>query len=1007
MRRFPAYVLPNVFTPFHEGSCIPRRRVPAVAWHAMTILWGVFLLSGFVAGLTGRAELPPPPGPDFTLPVTAPADGVPVIGSFTDDAGPDETFLLVGSGLTDRVTAWGIHPNSQGGREIQPKVQFCTGQMLAATLPEQAYDGIVLVWVENDRGRSQPVVLNAPQPWWCYPRTASAGQTVRIFGRNLARRPHFGQAYVYLEGPPGKGRWLSVTRMGKYELTVALPTDIAPGEYRLWVHAGCGGQWGWSGSLPLSVGAPDEANPQVVKFTTGPLQVAVNELAKQGGGVLELAAGTYDLPGTLVIPQGVVLRGQGVGQTVLQAPSGPDAPFARLYGPAWNQGPAGVHTQGDTMAYEIQLPRAGEWFVWLRYATDMSPWGQPGVSGRMTLALDDSPGVPLDNLPNTGGFGTFRWSRSAKLAASAGKHRLTWKNVQGGGIHIDAFVFTDDPNWQPAEDQFPENGPHTVVLQGEDVVFFQAKDGSLPGAEKACLWLAGDGAAVEKLTILGSVQTNLGVVIRHPDYPRWVRNCRVENVLVKDCQGKQAENCGVRLFHAEAAVVRGCELWGRAPIFLSGVRQCEASHNRLVSVTLWGGNAEGYILGRNEVIEECVIEDNVCAVPPGMEGGGPTGRRMIWVSTGRGSVSHNWIANNREDRAIFGGVAGTDQNVGEMILFEACQRIAFFGPLAGADQGSVTLPEAVPPTAEEHLGNVRREDLAYDAQKRETPFWPPEVDNDREAVLTQYYVTVLDGAGLGQTRRIVGRQGPRLLLDKPWRTTPAAGSLVVVSTAFYQNHIVNNRTVDGMTGIQLWISCIENVVSANTVARQRKPAVFLYGTCTTFASSMPMTWNRGIGPLYFNHVEGTRADETSCGIFLVSGETGQMPHTFPRCLGNVLRHNGVERNRSDGVFLGGNRAEKAPATYPIVMGTIAEFNRVRDAQRGFRVTSGVDGTVLRRNHVYFWYPVANTTEPPVAFQLDDPATVVSLELNSVEGSSGVTSSEIVPLQRGNEKLKLE
>jgi hypothetical protein len=969
----------------------------------LIVVSSLFVFLGYHAVL---AELPQPPGPAFEIPAGKTGEGVPKIASWTDDAGPDETFLLIGEGVTDRILVWGLDPSAPAGREIKPKVHFSTGQMLAATLPERAYDGIFVVWVENDAGRSQPIVLNAPQPWWCYPRRIQAGETIRVFGRNLARRPHFGQAFLYLQSEAGPGRWLPVTKAEKYQVVGTIPEDVPAGRYRLWFHAGCGGVWGWGGPVNLEVSQRNADQALTAQFSGGDLQMAVNQIAQRGGGVLELPAGTFELRGTLVVPAGVVVRGQGPERTILQAVSDPAIPFARFYPPAWNQGPAGVHTPGDTIIYRVTFPRAGQWFVWLRYATDMSPWGQPGVSGKMTLTLDDHTTVPLENLPNTGSFGTFRWSRAAELTASAGDHRLTWKNVQGGGIHMDAFVFSDDPQWQPSDKQFPENGPHLVVLQGEDVIDFRAKDGSLPGNEKACVWLAGDGASIGRLTILGSIQTNLGVVVRHPQYPRWIRDCRVEEIVVKDCQGKQAENCGVRLFHAEHAIVRGCELWGRSPLFLSGVRQSNLSHNRLVSVTLWGGNAEGYINGRNEPIEECVIENNVCATPPGAKGGGPTGRRMIWFSTGRGSVSHNWIADNREDRAVFGGVAGTDQNVGEMILFEACQRIAYFGPIVAADRDRITLPSTLPATPEEWLGNVKREDLPHDAEGRETPFWPPREENENEAALTEYYVTVLDGSALGQTRRIVDLEGTTYRLDRPWQVIPPAGSRVVISTAFYQNHIVRNRTVDGMTGIQLWISCIENIVSDNEIARQRKPALFLYGTCTTLASSMPMTWNRGIGPLYFNHIEGNHAEETSCGVFLTSGESGELPLLFPRCLGNVLRHNGVTKNRTAGVLMTGNRSESGKSGYTSVMGTIAEFNLVRDALCGFHVASSVEGTVLRRNHVYFWYPVSLQTDPPVAFQVDVPDSTTVLELNSVEGISGGPSRDIVPLLRGDQRTDL-
>ena len=135
---------------------------------------------------------------------------------------------------------------------------------------------------------------------------------------------------------------------------------------------------------------------------------------------------------------------------------------------------------------------------------------------------------------------------------------------------------------------------------------------------------------------------------------------------------------------------------------------------------------------------------------------------MIWLSTGHGSVDHNWIADNREDRARFGGVAGTDQNVGEMILFEACERIAYYGPLVAADAQSVTLPQKLPPTPDERLGSVKREQLAHDAGGNETPFWPPDADDGTtEPPVGEYFVTILQGRGLGQTRQVVARAGRR------------------------------------------------------------------------------------------------------------------------------------------------------------------------------------------------------------------------------------------------------
>ncbi|MBM4085446.1 MAG: hypothetical protein FJ272_11700, partial [Planctomycetes bacterium] len=789
-----------------------------------------------------------------------------------------------------------------------------------------------------------------------------------------------------------------------------------------------GGEFGWGGPVKLRITARAAKERPAVALQTvndDALASALNEAARQGS-VVKLPAGTFHLSRTLRIPAGVTVAGAGRDATVLQfgqaahrqADALQSEQFTKLGGSGWNLAPASIHTPGDTLEYRLNVPTSGEWTVWLRYATQMAQWGKPGMDGQTALIVDDGEPVPLTALPNTGSFGTFKWSKSASLKLAAGAHRLVWKNLKGGGLSLDAYVFALDPSFQPSDKPFPESSGKIIVLQGEDVVKMQSKEGRLPGGDVPAVWLAGDGASVRDLTILGCPQVNFGIAIRPPrgevrpygDSPekgKWVSGCRVERVRVADVEGKHAENCGVHFLNADHAVVCDNELWARAPLFLAGVRQCDLSRNRLVSVTRFGGNAEAAILGRNSVLRECIIEDNRVACPPGAEAGGPTARRLIWVSTGAGSVDLNWMARNGVEvaqaagQARFGGVAGTDQNVGEMILFEACQRFMFFGPLAGADAQSVTLPKTVPPTPDDRLGSVKREQLAHDAAGHETPFWPPDVDDGTgEPPIGEYFVTVLKGRGLGQTRRVVGRVGETLRLDQAWRETPEPGALVVVTTAFYRNLIVGNHTADGMTGIQLWISCIENVIAGNTIARQRKPGLFLYSCFTTAASSMPRTWNRGVGPLYFNHVEGTRTDECSAGALVTSGDDPKLAIEFPRALGNVLRRNSFIKSRTDGVILTSRKRAEGELSAASILGTLVEFNVVRDAPIAYRAASNVDGTLFRRNHAYFWHPVSLNAEPPVAFQLDDPKATAALELNSVEGKTGTGTKEITEVQRG-------
>jgi hypothetical protein len=319
----------------------------------------------------------------------------------------------------------------------------------------------------------------------------------------------------------------------------------------------------------------------------------------------------------------------------------------------------------------------------------------------------------------------------------------------------------------------------------------------------------------------------------------------------------------------------------------------------------------------------------------------------------------------------------------------------------------VTLPKTFPPTPDDRLGSVKREQLAHDADNNETPFWPPDADDGSpEPPIGEYYVTVFSGVGQGQTRRVVRRDGERLLLDRPWRVAPAKGSVVAVGTMFHRNLIVGNHTPDGMTGIQLWISCVENVIAGNTIARQRKPGLFLYANGTTLASSMPRTWNRGVSPLFWNIAEGNRVEECSAGALVTSGDAANLPVEFPRALGNMLRHNSFIRSRTDGVVLVSRHgAAAARDTSASVVGTVVEFNVVRDAMTAYHAAASSDAVVFRRNHAYFWYPVNNSTNAPVAFAIDEPGATAAIEQNSVEGIHGGGDKNIVEVRRAKEDGK--
>ncbi|HUU23580.1 MAG TPA: hypothetical protein VM389_13695, partial [Phycisphaerae bacterium] len=390
-------------------------------------IWGLVMTAGAAIGSIQCTAADQPkvsaPGSAFDPPQRKTSRKAPKVFEYNRDAGPDQTFFLVGEDLTENVVAWGMSDSSPKGQEWKPQVQFCNGQYMAVTLPQAAYDGVFVLWVGSDRGWSEPFVLNSPQAWWAHPDKAAAGQEITIYGRNLARRPDFDRSFVYAARQGSdEGEWLKVVECGKYRVKARLPEKLPAGPYRLWVHTGVGGDYGWSSPPALHVDAP-AVDPKVFDpdgATAAGLREAVAAAGEAGGGVVQLPAGAFDLDAALKVPAGVFIRGAGRGKTVLRFAGGDESRFAVRIGKEWNHFPQGPHQHADHLYYTLDVPRTGEWTVWVHYARDASRSKQAGTGAESTLTLGRGDPVPLGPLPDSGGWGRFRWARAAKMQMKQG-----------------------------------------------------------------------------------------------------------------------------------------------------------------------------------------------------------------------------------------------------------------------------------------------------------------------------------------------------------------------------------------------------------------------------------------------------------------------------------------------------------------------------------------------------------------------------------------------------------
>ncbi|HET6382054.1 MAG TPA: hypothetical protein VFJ58_01575 [Armatimonadota bacterium] len=901
---------------------------------------------------------PVTPTQTYRLPASFSAAGGPEVFSHTTSAGPDESFFAAGKGFAGTVQLWGPG-TARGGASIQPESDILDPDHLIDTVPEYAADGLYVGLVGGAGGWSRPFRLNAPQPRFCGPNRAAPGESVDLIGDELAERPDRVRAWVYVAKPGTAGSWAATEDVSRYRVTFRGP--LSPGHYSVWVYAGTGGDYGWGGPVPLDIHAARKPVTLRLKpaLSETAIQSAMNRASDAGGGVVELGTGTVWLNRSLIVPSGVQLEGSSEKGTVLAMKSPPDDRLLTAGASGWDRAVGGLEDPGDRLSYRVSAPASGTYSIWVRYGADNSPYNLQDMGGHSVMQVDNGPPVPLMNLPNTGGWGAFLWSRAGSIRMSRGPHTLRWINQKGGGINLDAFALSLDPAWRPGPLASIRPSNRLIVQQAEDITAQHTLRAEFPGGDTAVVWLTGNGCGLKDLTILGAPLTNTGLEIARLRGAAPVESARVEAVRVANVSGKFGENAAIRIVNGRYVDVLGCDLTGRAPFFIQGMSQSRLAHNWLHSVTLYGGNAEAAILGRTHPLHQNEIEDNIVDSPEAA--GGPTARRLLWFSTGLGSVTDNYIAGNI-GRTRFGGVAGTDQNVGETILFETNMRVAYYGHPTAAGAQSITLPAA-------------------------GPFTPPSVADGVEAPLNEYYLYVVKGTGLGQARRVVSRRGRTLHLDQPWRVPPDASSIVLEALTFAHNIVVNNQVQDGMSGIQLWIGGYRNIFAGNVIENERREGIYLFGAMSAAGPTMANQWNRGIGPLFYNTASGNQIQQTDQGILVGIGDntTAAQGADWPRALGTVIRHNTMVRSRAAGLDVSGGSPLPNDPNDLSVEGTIAEFNVVRDAPAAYAADGRTLGTLFRRDHAYFWNEPANP--PPKAFSTAGAREVVRAE-NNVEGRGG-------------------
>ncbi len=190
-------------------------------------------IPGLPAIVAPRANPTLPAGFDvFTPPATstAPASGAPQIAAWTEQAGPGQSLstaprtqmsgLPASSQSSDTQFVTYGQTTATNGALISDSIQQLNTNIASVTLASNnTPNSMYLLWAVNANGYSAPVAVNKTDAWWVGPSSASAGQTVSVYGQNLTYTASDGSSWVFItKAGSNTGQWASVVSANPYKV---------------------------------------------------------------------------------------------------------------------------------------------------------------------------------------------------------------------------------------------------------------------------------------------------------------------------------------------------------------------------------------------------------------------------------------------------------------------------------------------------------------------------------------------------------------------------------------------------------------------------------------------------------------------------------------------------------------------------------------------------------------------------------------------------------------------
>jgi len=243
----------------------------------------------------------------------------------SDPVRPNETVLVQGAGFgaAPMIEVGRLRDGGKNSKDIWAltrslvtvKPLQVSASSLKFVLPQEFKPGEYAFRIREDHNLSTVTVLNAVDVWWIQGNEgqyATPGGWLRLFGKCLATG---GKTQVRLKS--AAGNTLTFKAKGDdYSARIQMPQDLVPGRYQVEMHNGCLGDAGWVFAGDVKVIPPVQWKQDVYKLSdfpgnpTAAMEAALEKATLNGGGIVLIPRGRWEMTRAIKIPAGTILKGE-------------------------------------------------------------------------------------------------------------------------------------------------------------------------------------------------------------------------------------------------------------------------------------------------------------------------------------------------------------------------------------------------------------------------------------------------------------------------------------------------------------------------------------------------------------------------------------------------------------------------------------------------------------------------------------------------------------------------